>query len=111
MQTTIERLDRPSAYYLGRVSILDVCDSNPWSTTYYNLQNKKRKYDRDHDRDERDGGENKKPEKEPEDPLKDATTLYVGNLCADQREVLRSLLRLRRSFYTTEEQIHELFAK
>lgn len=33
--------------------------------------------------------------KEEEDPLKDATTLYVGNL----------------SFYTTEEQIHELFSK
>jgi nuclear cap-binding protein subunit 2 len=32
---------------------------------------------------------------EPEDKLKDATTLYVGNL----------------SFYTTEEQIHELFSK
>ena len=31
----------------------------------------------------------------PEDKLKDATTLYVGNL----------------SFYTTEEQIHELFSK
>ncbi|KAI5819233.1 hypothetical protein BZA77DRAFT_350829 [Pyronema omphalodes] len=30
-----------------------------------------------------------------EDPLKDAATLYVGNL----------------SFYTTEEQIHELFSK
>lgn len=31
----------------------------------------------------------------PDDKLKDATTLYVGNL----------------SFYTTEEQIHELFSK
>ena len=30
-----------------------------------------------------------------EDPLKDATTLYVGNL----------------SFYTTEEQVYELFSK
>lgn len=35
------------------------------------------------------------PPKEEDDPLKDATTLYVGNL----------------SFYTTEEQIHELFSK
>lgn len=35
------------------------------------------------------------PSPEPEDKLKDATTLYVGNL----------------SFYTTEEQIHELFSK
>ncbi|KAL8804371.1 MAG: hypothetical protein Q9223_005483 [Gallowayella weberi] len=71
MRTTIERLDRPSAYYLGR--------------------NKKRKYNRDRDdRDDREGT----PEAQ-EDPLKDAATLYVGNL----------------SFYTTEEQIHELFAK
>jgi nuclear cap-binding protein subunit 2 len=31
----------------------------------------------------------------PDDKLKDATTLYCGNL----------------SFYTTEEQIHELFSK
>ncbi|KAL8928766.1 MAG: hypothetical protein Q9208_001544 [Pyrenodesmia sp. 3 TL-2023] len=54
-------------------------------------QNKKRKFNRD--REEKD--EREKTPEEPEDPLKDATTLYVGNL----------------SFYTTEEQIHELFAK
>ncbi|KAF7510709.1 Nuclear cap-binding protein subunit 2 [Endocarpon pusillum] len=71
MLTTVERLDKPSAYYLGR--------------------NKKRKFDRD--RDERESKDRR--EEEPADPLKDATTLYVGNL----------------SFYTTEEQIHELFAK
>lgn len=72
MQTSVDRLDKPSAYYLGR--------------------NKKRKYGRD--RDDDDVGRQRTPE-EPEDPLKDAATLYVGNL----------------SFYTTEEQIHELFAK
>ena len=44
------------------------------------------------DRDERDRETQAKQE---EDPLKDATTIYVGNL----------------SFYTTEEQIHELFSK
>ncbi|KAI4125109.1 MAG: hypothetical protein LQ347_005486 [Umbilicaria vellea] len=71
-RTTVDRLDKPSAYYLGR--------------------NKKRKYNKDRD-DEREDRE-RTPE-EQEDPLKDATTLYVGNL----------------SFYTTEEQIHELFAK
>ncbi|KAI4111087.1 MAG: hypothetical protein LQ339_000815 [Xanthoria mediterranea] len=71
MRTTIERLDRPSAYYLGRT--------------------KKRKFNRDHD----DQDDREKSPEEQEDPLKDATTLYVGNL----------------SFYTTEEQIHELFAK
>ncbi|KAI9861731.1 MAG: nuclear cap binding complex subunit [Trichoglossum hirsutum] len=70
--STVDRLDQPSAYFLGR--------------------SRKRKHDRDRDdRDDREGS----PETAPEDPLKDATTLYVGNL----------------SFYTTEEQIHELFAK
>ncbi|EEH37088.1 nuclear cap-binding protein subunit 2 [Paracoccidioides lutzii Pb01] len=64
MRPTIERLDKPSAYYLSK--------------------NKRRKFG------DRDG-----TQEDPVDPLKDATTLYVGNL----------------SFYTTEEQIHELFAK
>ncbi|KPI40173.1 Nuclear cap-binding protein subunit 2 [Cyphellophora attinorum] len=62
--TTIDRLDRPSAYFTSK---------------------KKGRYSRD--------GESQEPKKD--DPLKDATTLYVGNL----------------SFYTTEEQIHELFSK
>ncbi|MCJ1349225.1 nuclear cap binding complex subunit [Peltigera leucophlebia] len=71
LRSTVDRLDKPSAYYLGR--------------------NKRRKSNRDlDDRDERE----RSPEV-VEDPLKDAATLYVGNL----------------SFYTTEEQIHELFAK
>ena len=40
------------------------------------LQNKKRKFDRDRD----DREERQKTPEEQEDPLKDATTLYVGNL-------------------------------
>lgn len=40
------------------------------------MQNKKRKYDRDDDRE----GREKTPEEPVEDPLKDAATLYVGNL-------------------------------
>lgn len=71
IRSTVDRLDKPSAYYLGR--------------------NKKRKYGRDQD----DREDRERTPEEPEDPLKDAATLYVGNL----------------SFYTTEEQIHELFAK
>ncbi|EER24103.1 nuclear cap binding complex subunit [Coccidioides posadasii str. Silveira] len=67
MRTTVERLDKPSTYYLGK--------------------NKRRKLGQ--------GREEPDEKIEAEDPLKDATTLYVGNL----------------SFYTTEEQIHELFAK
>ncbi|MCJ1311716.1 nuclear cap binding complex subunit [Agyrium rufum] len=68
VRTTIDRLDQPSAYYLGK--------------------NKRRKSRRDGD----EGG--RSPEAQ-EDPLRNATTIYVGNL----------------SFYTTEEQIHELFSK
>ncbi|ETI20415.1 hypothetical protein G647_08450 [Cladophialophora carrionii CBS 160.54] len=65
--STVERLDRPSTYYSSR---------------------KRGKYGRDQHE------ENDKPPEEV-DLLKDATTIYVGNL----------------SFYTTEEQIHELFSK
>lgn len=39
------------------------------------LQNKKRRYNRDDDE-----GREKTPEEPVEDPLKDAATLYVGNL-------------------------------
>ncbi|KAK1768506.1 hypothetical protein QBC33DRAFT_535217 [Phialemonium atrogriseum] len=72
VRSTVDRLDRPSAYY--------------------NNRNKRRRSDKDH----RDGDdESGQPEQPQEDPLKDATTLYVGNL----------------SFYTTEEQVYELFSK
>ncbi|KAL1957236.1 hypothetical protein VTO42DRAFT_6270 [Malbranchea cinnamomea] len=64
-RNTVERLDKPSTYYLGK--------------------NKRRKFNNDSNRDKPD----------PEELLKTSTTLYVGNL----------------SFYTTEEQIHELFSK
>lgn len=50
-------------------------------------QNKKRKYGRD--RDDDDVGRQKTPE-EPEDPLKDAATLYVGNLYAKALPPYRS---------------------
>ncbi|KAJ5087959.1 hypothetical protein N7456_011575 [Penicillium angulare] len=65
---TVDRLDRPSAYYAGK--------------------NKRRRYN---ERDE----EREREQEESTSKLNNATTLYVGNL----------------SFYTTEEQIHELFAK
>ncbi|KAH2547818.1 Nuclear cap-binding protein subunit 2 [Aspergillus fumigatus] len=65
VHNTVERLDRPSAYYLAK--------------------NKRRKYSQD----------DSERAEDPIDKLKNATTLYVGNL----------------SFYTTEEQIHELFSK
>ncbi|KAI1854699.1 hypothetical protein JX265_002337 [Neoarthrinium moseri] len=75
-RSTVERLDRPSAYYQGR--------------------NKRRRPDRG--REDRDGDAEMadKPEEKPEeDPLANATTLYVGNL----------------SFYTTEEQVYDLFSR
>ncbi|KAJ5617348.1 hypothetical protein N7537_002462 [Penicillium hordei] len=65
---TVDRLDRPSAYYVSK--------------------NKRRRFN------DREDDESQQQEK-PDEKLKNATTLYVGNL----------------SFYTTEEQIHELFAK
>ncbi|KAF4471645.1 RNA recognition motif domain-containing [Fusarium albosuccineum] len=68
VRSTVERLDRPSAYYQSR--------------------NKRRR-----DRDEGENADNST--NPPADPLADATTLYVGNL----------------SFYTTEEQVYELFSK
>ncbi|ORY69864.1 nuclear cap-binding protein subunit 2 [Pseudomassariella vexata] len=77
-RNTVERLDRPSAYYQSR--------------------NKNRRRN-DRGRDDRDGDaemkEDKPEEQAPEDPLAHAATLYVGNL----------------SFYTTEEQVYELFSK
>ncbi|EGR46523.1 uncharacterized protein TRIREDRAFT_66012 [Trichoderma reesei QM6a] len=73
VRSTVERLDRPSAYYLSRVPLMS-------------LQNKRR----------RDRDDNGDDAAEPAvDPLANATTLYVGNL----------------SFYTTEEQVYELFSK
>ncbi|KAL9064156.1 MAG: hypothetical protein Q9157_007935 [Trypethelium eluteriae] len=71
MRNTVDRLDKPSTY----------------------TANKNRKRNRNQRDDDREGGREKTPEFQ--DNLKNATTLYVGNL----------------SFYTTEEQIHELFAK
>ncbi|KAI6248336.1 Nuclear cap-binding protein subunit 2 [Erysiphe necator] len=71
LRNTVDRLDRPSAYYQGR--------------------KKKRANDLEVDDKEKDT----LTEDNNEDPLKNAATLYVGNL----------------SFYTTEEQIHELFSK
>ncbi|KAI5277108.1 hypothetical protein E4T47_00270 [Aureobasidium subglaciale] len=80
LRTTCDRLDRPSSYTVGKVQI----DQVPV---------KRRRYQRAPDDDTPQAPQEKTPE--PEDKLKDATTLYVGNL----------------SFYTTEEQIHELFSK
>ncbi|KAJ5151162.1 Nuclear cap-binding protein subunit 2 [Penicillium canariense] len=83
---TVDRLDRPSAYYVGK--------------------NKRRRHN--------DREEEERERVDPMAKLHHATTLYVGNLY-----VLNGILSPAvdkplthpRSFYTTEEQIHELFAK
>jgi nuclear cap-binding protein subunit 2 len=100
---TVERLDRPSAYYQSKVTNFQHARSIHALTRP--SQNKRRRYnDRDDDKHE-----------DPNDNLRNATTLYVGNLYV--YELLQTYDNssqanmLSSSFYTTEEQIHELFAK
>lgn len=88
LRTTCDRLDRPSSYTVAKVHQHLPPSTSP-SQSLTHSQNRRR-YKRAPDD---DTPQEKTPE--PEDKLKDATTLYVGNL----------------SFYTTEEQIHELFSK
>lgn len=88
LRSTVDHLDRPSSYTVGKVgSPMNACHVVDARLTLFQ---KRRRYQRAPDD---DTPHEKSPE--PEDKLKDATTLYVGNL----------------SFYTTEEQIHELFSK
>ena len=72
---------------------------------------KKRRYN------DRDEDEKERTPEPVEDPLRNATTLYVGNLyvrsssLCERAYCTQSSTNMHRSFYTTEEQIHELFAK
>jgi nuclear cap-binding protein subunit 2 len=79
VRNTVDRLDKPSAYYQSRVSNEILCvyllQFGKGLTKEIRFQNKKRKYDRDDD-----VGRERTPDEPVEDPLKDATTLYVGNL-------------------------------
>lgn len=72
-RNTVERLDKPSSYAASKVAASISTDIAPSSN--FTLQNRRRKYNRD-------GDEGDRREKTPEfeDKLKDATTLYVGNL-------------------------------
>ncbi|MCJ1388235.1 nuclear cap binding complex subunit [Xylographa bjoerkii] len=72
-RNTVDRLDKPSAYYLGK--------------------NKKRKHDRDRD----DREERERTPEQVEDPLKDATTLYVGNLCGEIKRLVMGLDRFNKT--------------
>lgn len=71
-RNTVDRLDRPSAYYQGRVSYI-------WQIgidAYVFEQKKKRTQDQEGDDKEKDTA----VEDIDDDPLKNAATLYVGNL-------------------------------
>lgn len=73
MRNTVDRLDQPSAYFQGRVKLpFSLPDSK--LTMSRSWQNKKRKFDGG--REDRDDSQ----PQEPDDKLKDAATLYVGNL-------------------------------
>lgn len=106
---TVDRLDRPSAYFGGKVSSIDsaaAARKPAWRRTRLKdrPQNKRRRYNE----------EEEQQQEKPDDKLKNATTLYVGNLYAVMFQLASlhvPLLTKLSSFYTTEEQIHELFAK
>lgn len=71
IRNTVERLDRPSAYYNSRVSLASSRLAHSHSLTH--PQNKRRR--------DRDDDEHMESAHEPQaDPLANATTLYVGNL-------------------------------
>ena len=70
IRSTVERLDRPSAYYLSRVR---QAGTHIWNDSLTSPQNKRRR-----DRDDT-GDDTAEP---ATDPLANATTLYVGNLYA-----------------------------
>lgn len=73
-RSTVERLDKPSTYFSNKVCALAGCRKRE-STANIHLQNKRRKSY--HDRGER---EEDKPQADFDASLKEATTLYVGNL-------------------------------
>lgn len=72
VRSTVDRLDRPSAYYNNKVSFLEESVSDFVLTAFQN----KRRRDRDDDGDDA-------PAQPQVDPLANATTLYVGNLYVD----------------------------
>jgi len=82
-KNTVDRLDKASSYASSKVCARPFRSEQRKLTCVQKRRNRYREDDR------------REPSPDPDEKLKDATTLYVGNL----------------SFYTTEEQIHELFSK
>lgn len=71
-QNTVDRLDKPSSYGANKVG-----EPNPRSPYFSNdthPQTKRRRFNRDGE------GRDRERSPDPRDRLKDATTLYVGNL-------------------------------
>lgn len=108
MGSTVDRLDRPSSYAMSKVrrprnkqqhhippktaqSTHPQPPPHPPTSRHNPLTIPLKQYKRKR----RPSTSDRAPSPEPIDKLQHATTLYVGNL----------------SFYTTEEQIHELFGK
>lgn len=73
---TVDRLDRPSAYYVGKVSCHFATGQQYARTDCTNNrnQNKRRRYN------DRDDEREREREEDPMAKLHNATTLYVGNL-------------------------------
>ena len=88
MGSTVERLDRPSSYATAKVR------SQTHLSNHHHHQPRPSLTQPQYKRKRRNSAD-RAPSPDPMDKLQHATTLYVGNL----------------SFYTTEEQIHELFGK
>lgn len=84
-RTTVDRLDKPSAYFNSRVYTpppppLAPSVTTPSCSANVPLAQKKRGGHHQRDRRDEDDDMGRQPEQPEEDPLKDATTLYVGNL-------------------------------
>lgn len=86
-------MDKPSSYAASKVMPRKLDNTDYMKLTL--PKTRKRKNNRRRESGQDDEPRERSPQLEFEDKLKDASTLYVGNL----------------SFYTTEEQIHELFSK
>src|SRR5579871_3785180 len=88
----------------------NIVETRALKLTSYQSRKRKR-HGRNDDDEDMDGVRQKTPD--PLDKLANATTLYVGNLYLILPFYLCYVYidRIRRSFYTTEEQIHELFSK
>lgn len=69
MRNTVDRLDRPSAYYISKVRRPSLPNCRQTTVDSESIQNKRRKFQ-----------DEPEPQEEAPDPLANATTLYVGNL-------------------------------